>query len=109
MADLVFETPAAPETAAVQSPPRDQGGNSPGSVVPLQRLALAEFDAAYTSAGLGRGKRGVVIGEGTEGRVEAVQERASGELFAIKWMKRAGHSTEEVRMMEKLARMVWQS
>ena len=58
---------------------------------------------------MGRGKRGVVIGEGTEGRVEAIQEHASGELFAIKWMKRAGHSTEEVRMMEKLARMVWQS
>ena len=107
--DLRFETPPGPRTAAVQSQPRDPGGNSAGSAAFVLRLALAEFDEAYTSIALGRGKRGVVIGEGTEGRVEAVQESASGELFAVKWLKRAGHATEELQMMEKLVRMVWQS
>ena len=107
--DLRFETPPGPRTAAVQSQPRDPGGNSAGSAAFVPRLALAEFDEAYTSISSGRGKRGVVIGEGTEGRVEAIQECASGELFAVKWLKRAGHATEELQMIEKLVRMVWQS
>ena len=64
-----------------------------------------DFDGEYKQ--LLTKRKPSTIGEGSEGRVEAYQQRNSGEMFAVKWMKRAGHS-DEVTMIEKLARTVCQ-
>jgi len=103
-ADLVFEVSPGRQGNIAQTAQPDRPGSEPGSIPPLQRLTVLEFDGVYASVVTGKGRRGVVIGEGSEGRVEATQQRASGELFAVKWLKRAGHSLE-VQMVERLSRM----
>ena len=71
----------------------------------LERIPMDVFQNRYAPVFVCKSRRTTVLGEGSEGRVEAFQESASGDMVAIKWFKRTIHGTDEIEMLDKLAQI----
>ena len=107
------------EAAVHSSPPAAEASKSEdvaaaarGAMVPqgplqrqpitLPKLTMQDFREAFDELLHASGKKKMVLGEGSEGIVNAVLHKLTGTLRAVKWCKRATEA--EVHILSRLAR-----